>query len=59
MAIKNCPRCGGPMRSLTSGDICANCGNEIYPDNFTCIDKTILEPKKDDRTTSLYGWGLS
>lgn len=53
---RNCPRCGGHMRSLTSGDVCDSCGNEIYPDNFTYTDKTILEPNKTNGTTSLYGW---
>lgn len=56
MGIKNCPRCGGPMRSLTSGDVCDSCGNEIYTTNFTSIDKTILEPNKADSASGLYGW---
>jgi predicted amidophosphoribosyltransferase len=56
MVIKNCPRCGGPMRSLTNGDVCDSCGNEIYTTNFTSINKTILEPNKADSTSGLYGW---
>lgn len=56
MITKNCPKCGGPVISLTSGNICRSCGCEVYSTNFTCVDKTILEATEAHNSSGLYGW---
>lgn len=54
--VKNCPRCGSAMRSMTNGDICSSCGNEIYTTNHTYMDKTIFEATEKNNSSGLYGW---
>lgn len=55
--IKTCSKCGGYIKSLTSGGICENCGHKLSTSDFIQhTSKTTLEPNKENSPSGLYGW---